>query len=904
MNIKLRNLLFLLCLISPWTNVIAQPDNTFNKAYLLYNNSAYQECINFLIPILEDGDMPALNKFKYKLLLGNCYAHGGSQSLANAHFSELIDDKNIDQGLKAVALFNLSNLHRLNEIKQNPDLLVDRFYLTNESTRQDTINLRYVKDGIKALRMAHESSLVTTRNLTDLLISYDLPLLLKSQYMDDLLAISGLEITDDWKFFVYLNIANCYAKDPKYARAGTKDDTNTTVAESYYINALEQANQFNGADSPQYVKALIDRGTFHDFNHRVFWQKANDSFYQSDISEDKKAELMHKADEESLKALTNYQKAVVGSLKDFNDTLFYRIPNVYSLSTASVRSNLNTFEGFRLAYLLKINLFNALTFHYYKEEWNWDFNIEHFRIRSTGLMSVEDGFDYTLSGYAYNLFGYYDKFLEIYAESLPLPDDKYTLIKTTYKDRVMAVDAALNYQDNISGFVKGVAKIGTKNRSVIKVKSFVKRSPVLDAFVFAEKTKALLLLKEINSPQAAVNNSTGSQVVPSIASISQLQSKLGPETALVSYLISPYNFYIFIVTHEGLEVRYRGKLNSVEINRQIKFLRNGMVYKMNDIYAYNAWELGKILLPKLDKEITKLIIIPDGFLNTLPFEVLFDDKVKDNELDNVSAYPFWLKKYDISYAFSATLFLKHLGKSTQKPAASFLGYAPVFADNDDGAKVNEVNRGVIASFDQLDSVPSRSILNGRYITPIPNTELEVNYLQKIFSEKGLNAKVITRHKATESSFKSENKSNYSIIHFATHGFVNSQQPELSGILFIGDTLTQEDGILYSEEILKLKLDVDLVTLSACETGLGKVIEGEGVLGLSRSLTIAGANNLLVSYWKVSDSSTSELMKYFYTEVLEKEEDYAEALRNAKMKLINSNEYAQPYYWSPFVLIKS
>jgi CHAT domain-containing protein len=333
-------------------------------------------------------------------------------------------------------------------------------------------------------------------------------------------------------------------------------------------------------------------------------------------------------------------------------------------------------------------------------------------------------------------------------------------------------------------------------------------------------------------------------------------------------------------------------------------LRNGILYKIDELYAENAWELGKVLLPTLDKEITKLIIIPDGLLNTLPFEVLLEDKIKKDEVEVVKNYPFWLKKYEISYAFSATFYLNNITKFIHRQEPSFLGYAPVFADEDRRGEISETNRGVLNAFDEYDSLQTRGILNGRYITPIPNTELEVDYLQNLFVDKGLKSKIVTHGSATESIFKAEDFSNYSIIHFATHGFVNSVEPELSGVLFMGDTTSGEDGILYSHEILALKLHADLVTLSACETGLGQVIVGEGVLGLSRAFTISGASHLIVSYWKVSDSSTSDLMKAFYSEALNNNGDYSAALQNAKLKLINSGEYAQPYYWSPFVLIKS
>jgi CHAT domain-containing protein len=127
-------------------------------------------------------------------------------------------------------------------------------------------------------------------------------------------------------------------------------------------------------------------------------------------------------------------------------------------------------------------------------------------------------------------------------------------------------------------------------------------------------------------------------------------------------------------------------------------------------------------------------------------------------------------------------------------------------------------------------------------------------------------------------------------------------PELSQIFLQGSS--EEDGNLYAGEIYNLQLKADLVTLSACETGLGKISKGEGIIGLSRALLFAGAQNLMVSFWSVVDNSTANLMIDFYQNLLQDEvtKGYASALRRAKLKMIDTREYAAPYYWAPFILI--
>ena len=164
---------------------------------------------------------------------------------------------------------------------------------------------------------------------------------------------------------------------------------------------------------------------------------------------------------------------------------------------------------------------------------------------------------------------------------------------------------------------------------------------------------------------------------------------------------------------------------------------------------------------------------------------------------------------------------------------------------------------------------------------------------------------VARHlvgkEASEALMKDPEISSYKYVHFATHGQVNESKPELSRI-FLSPT-DGEDGSLYTGEIYNLKINADLVTLSACETGLGKIAKGEGIVGLSRALQYAGANNLVVSLWQVADESTSQLMIKFYDQHLHNDyEGYNRALRAAKLSLLNSEEYQSPYYWAPFILV--
>jgi CHAT domain-containing protein len=144
--------------------------------------------------------------------------------------------------------------------------------------------------------------------------------------------------------------------------------------------------------------------------------------------------------------------------------------------------------------------------------------------------------------------------------------------------------------------------------------------------------------------------------------------------------------------------------------------------------------------------------------------------------------------------------------------------------------------------------------------------------------------------------------NYRIVHFATHGLLNSQHPALSGIVLslVDETGATQDGFLRLHEIFNLRLPADLVVLSACQTGLGKEIRGEGLVGLTRGFMYAGAARVVATLWKVDDVATAELMKHFYGGLLGREpQTPAAALREAQRALSRQKRWASPYYWAGF-----
>jgi CHAT domain-containing protein len=185
---------------------------------------------------------------------------------------------------------------------------------------------------------------------------------------------------------------------------------------------------------------------------------------------------------------------------------------------------------------------------------------------------------------------------------------------------------------------------------------------------------------------------------------------------------------------------------------------------------------------------------------------------------------------------------------------------------------------------------------------LPGTLTEVSRIGELAPE----AKVLSAFEVDESVIKRMSDQGelkrYGVVHFATHGLVVPQVPELSALVLsqLNNRSDGEDGYLRMDEIAQLDLEADFVNLSACETGLGKIYGGEGVVGLTQSFLVGGANGLSVSLWQVADESTMEFMVGLYRLVYQQGMPYSRAITEMKRRFVNSSRYSSPFFWAPFV----
>lgn len=360
---------------------------------------------------------------------------------------------------------------------------------------------------------------------------------------------------------------------------------------------------------------------------------------------------------------------------------------------------------------------------------------------------------------------------------------------------------------------------------------------------------------------------------------SQLQQVISQnERSLLEYFVGDSSIYCFAVTPGGIETRkMRRDIALDTLVRQMRSGIAGMVDKTGiatdaaQQYAVAANELYKTVFSPLSDVLSasrRLVIVPDGALAYVPFDALVRSLPED--VSSLPAFDYLLKEYMISYNYSVALFLEMSSNTRHKKARKkWLGVAPSFT----GQAVQDVPRFGFS--------------------PLPLNQMEVDSIQRLAG-----GSVLKGTDATEEAFLSA-APDYQILHLATHGYGDQLTGENSYLAFTEMPNGKEDEILFARELYDQQFNADLVVLSACETSMGQLQRGEGIISLARGFSFAGAKSMVTSLWTVSERPTVALLQEFYKQLLKEGHTKDEALWKAKRDLL-SGEYQEPYYWAAFI----
>ena len=303
----------------------------------------------------------------------------------------------------------------------------------------------------------------------------------------------------------------------------------------------------------------------------------------------------------------------------------------------------------------------------------------------------------------------------------------------------------------------------------------------------------------------------------------------------------------------------------------------------------------------------RLLIVADGALNYIPFEAL----VKNTEGADYASLNYLVKANEIVYSPSASVIAAIRGSSNTASGKNVLLVAdPVFSADDPRAKgsgataasgeTRGLGLGLEAAVNDVAGAPAAGSLR---LARLAGTRTEADDISKIAKTGGAQAELWTDLNANEDNVRTRDLTRYRYLHVATHGLLDADRPQFTGVVLSLVGNKTNDGFLRTDEIFNLKLGAPLVMLSACETGLGKEKRGEGVIGLTRAFMYAGAPTVGVSLWSVADKSTADLMTSFYGNLMAASpKPAATALREAQLAMINGKKYSGPFYWAPFVLV--
>lgn len=392
------------------------------------------------------------------------------------------------------------------------------------------------------------------------------------------------------------------------------------------------------------------------------------------------------------------------------------------------------------------------------------------------------------------------------------------------------------------------------------------------------------------------------QVQPPSLTLVEIQQLLDQDTLLLEYWLGSQFSYLWVISQTGIQAHRLRSQAEIEQAAERYYdcltIPSQRIKTVNTIHA--GLELSQMILEPIADQLDnkRLLIVADGALQQIPFGALPDPRTSDklNELLMEAPAP----------SVANTTATQRTTCSRSLQAASSLWEIepedlpkPLLLEHE---IVNMPSATILAT---IRRIAERRDIAPRTIALITDPELkllgtqeEAQAIRTIAADEKFSSIEIGRGQLQSADFN-----DHQILHFATHGVIDDENPERSRLILspAGDGLRQADTFLSLSQIFNLNLSSDLVVLSGCRTGLGTEIEGEGMISFVQSFVYAGTSRVIASLWSVHDEATAELMKLFYEYLLDQDQSPAAALRQAQVKMWESRQWNAPYYWAGFVL---